>query len=265
MSPPINIDGSEIQRATIDGEDVSEITIDGQQTAGFGVIPDSALAQDLIAWWRFEDGDARDYTNDLDATFADSTAYDGTVNGATYLSSGGVTDFESGANSGAFEFGGDAAGDFIDIPDLDAISTPLTICGWFKINNQKQEHAIALNIFEADQLYPLVFDDPPVFRTIFSPGPILTSASLNLNEWYFHASTIDSNGAEIYLGRNGTFTLEDSGGGASATYNGAYKIGARSDLNPTKYANADIEDNRLYDRVLSQSELQSIYDDTKPQ
>jgi len=35
MSPPIDIDGSEIKRATIDGEDVSEITIDGQQTAGF--------------------------------------------------------------------------------------------------------------------------------------------------------------------------------------------------------------------------------------
>ena len=41
MSPPIDIDGSEIQRATIDGEDVSEITIDGQQTAGFVDIPDS--------------------------------------------------------------------------------------------------------------------------------------------------------------------------------------------------------------------------------
>jgi hypothetical protein len=43
MSPPIDIDGSEIQRATIDGEDVSEITIDGQQTAGFVNLPDSAV------------------------------------------------------------------------------------------------------------------------------------------------------------------------------------------------------------------------------
>jgi len=36
MSPPINIDGSEIQEATIDGQDVNEITIDGQQAALFG-------------------------------------------------------------------------------------------------------------------------------------------------------------------------------------------------------------------------------------
>ena len=45
MSPPIDIDGSEIQRATIDGEDVSEITIDGQQTAGFVDIPDSGITR----------------------------------------------------------------------------------------------------------------------------------------------------------------------------------------------------------------------------
>jgi len=44
MSPPIDIDGSEIQEATIDGQDVSEITIDGQQAADLNVIPDSAIA-----------------------------------------------------------------------------------------------------------------------------------------------------------------------------------------------------------------------------
>jgi len=41
MSPPIDIDGSEIQEATIDGQDVSEITIDGQQAADLNIIPDS--------------------------------------------------------------------------------------------------------------------------------------------------------------------------------------------------------------------------------
>jgi len=45
MSPPIDIDGSEIQEATIDGQDVKEITIDGQQAAEFIDIPDSAVAQ----------------------------------------------------------------------------------------------------------------------------------------------------------------------------------------------------------------------------
>jgi len=43
MSPPIDIDGTEIQEATIDGQDVKEITIDGQQAADLGV-PDSVVS-----------------------------------------------------------------------------------------------------------------------------------------------------------------------------------------------------------------------------
>jgi hypothetical protein len=44
MSPPIDIDGTEIQEATIDGQDVSEITIDGQQAAELNVLPVSDIA-----------------------------------------------------------------------------------------------------------------------------------------------------------------------------------------------------------------------------
>jgi len=39
MSPPIDIDGSEIQNATIDGQNVNQVTIDGQEV--FDGIPDS--------------------------------------------------------------------------------------------------------------------------------------------------------------------------------------------------------------------------------
>jgi len=43
MSPPIDIDGSEIQEATIDGQIVSEITIDGQEA--FDPIPDTQITR----------------------------------------------------------------------------------------------------------------------------------------------------------------------------------------------------------------------------
>jgi len=39
MSPPININGTEIQDATIDGQGVRKITIDGQQAASFVTPP----------------------------------------------------------------------------------------------------------------------------------------------------------------------------------------------------------------------------------
>jgi len=83
MSPPIDIDGSEIQEATIDGQDVSEITIDGQQAAELNVIPDSG-----VSYYSFNNSNANDQWND----------FDGTVNGASYVPSGG---YES---SGAYDF-----------------------------------------------------------------------------------------------------------------------------------------------------------------
>jgi len=56
MSPPIDIDGSEIQEATIDGQDVSEITIDGQQAADLNIIPDSGMFQNPIYQWTAPSG-----------------------------------------------------------------------------------------------------------------------------------------------------------------------------------------------------------------
>jgi len=41
MTPPINIDGSQVSGVTIDGTDVSEVTVDGSTV--FGGIPDSGL------------------------------------------------------------------------------------------------------------------------------------------------------------------------------------------------------------------------------
>jgi len=67
MSPPIDIDGSEIQGATIDGQDVSEITIDGQEA--FSGIPDSGVLR-----YEFEQ-DVTDSFNNNDATDNTSAGY----------------------------------------------------------------------------------------------------------------------------------------------------------------------------------------------
>jgi len=84
MSPPINIDGSEIQEATIDGQNVSEITIDGQQTADFVDIPDSAVAQfDAQKLSGFSDGDT--VSSRIDQSDA---GFDLTNGSGTYRASG---------------------------------------------------------------------------------------------------------------------------------------------------------------------------------
>jgi len=105
MSPPIDIDGSEIQEATIDGQDVSEITIDGQQAAELNVIPDSVVhqytAENFATPWLDNIGSADMTVDNLtSSTFGngeDSVAGDGTDDHG--LSSGPETLGES------FEFG----------------------------------------------------------------------------------------------------------------------------------------------------------------
>jgi len=62
-------------------------------------------ASDLVAWYPFRSGTGEDLTAG-DSRFGDTTDYSAVVNGATFQASGGVTDIETGANSGAFDFDG---------------------------------------------------------------------------------------------------------------------------------------------------------------
>jgi len=70
-------------------------------------LPDTlpVAASDLVAWYPFRQGTGEDITAG-DSRFDDPTDYSAVVNGATYRPSGGTTDIQTGANSGAFEFDG---------------------------------------------------------------------------------------------------------------------------------------------------------------
>lgn len=113
MSPPIDIDGSEIQRATIDGEDVSEITIDGQQTAGFVDIPDSAIGQYDATQLSLSDGDGV-------STWPDSTSSGNDLSGGT------PTYRENQRNGNAtVDFG--VTDDILDVVYGSSVSQPNTV------------------------------------------------------------------------------------------------------------------------------------------
>jgi hypothetical protein len=262
MSPPINIDGSEIQEATIDGQDVSEITIDGQQAADLSAIPDSVLAQDLVAWYRFEDGDARDYTATLDATFADTTAYDGAVRGATFDSSGGVTDFKSGANSGAFNFDGS---DEIDIGN-NGFSDPISVTGWFLRDNLGEPYLV--NAYDRT--------DPGNFFTIVDPASSRiqvsfyandgeakvnnTSVPIGLNQYHHFGFTYDTaSGLDVYADGQNIGGASNQG---SWSQNANLYIAYAN--NGGRHWGGDIDDVRLYNTKLSGQEMQDIYNETEP-
>jgi hypothetical protein len=106
MSPPIDIDGSEIQKATIDGQNVNQVTIDGQEL--FVGKTDSVVHR-----WTYSEGGG--------ITVADSVGgADGTRNGWSWItgtwvdgaagSADGVDDFTETTTLGTF--GSDMANDF---------------------------------------------------------------------------------------------------------------------------------------------------------
>jgi len=104
MTPPINIDGSQVSGITIDGESVSEVTVDGDVV--FGAIPDSAINR-----WRIGEGSG--------STWGDAIgSADFSVNGGSWVS-------DSNAEGG-YKYSQDGSDDFSSATrDIDSFSVLL--------------------------------------------------------------------------------------------------------------------------------------------
>lgn len=85
---------------------IHEVNINGQIVEIDVTVPTPVAYSNLVAWYPFDSSfyggsDADDVTALFNPNQSgDSTAYDGTVNGATYQPTGGVTDINIGVNSG---------------------------------------------------------------------------------------------------------------------------------------------------------------------
>jgi len=244
-------------------------------------VPDSALTQDLVAWYRFEYGDARDYTATLDATFADSTAYDGTVNGATFQSSGGVTDFENKANSGAFDLTGSRTNE-IDLPSSavqTGNSTRTTMC-WVKVLDDTGDRQVAVASANGDSGEAWEMEVYGVYdgsgQTRFGElgihtwdGYNVTNANvISLNEWVHFAATHNGNPSDIQIYLNGQSVATENDNHSSSSLNTSSKFHTigYSEAHAVGEHTFDgiIDDFRIYNRDLTDSEISDIYNSTKP-
>jgi len=259
--PPISIDGTDIKSATIDGTEVTEVTIDGDTV--FTAIPDNILTQDLIAWYRFEDGDARDYTATLSGTFADTTAYDGTVNGATFVSSAGVTDFRNGGNSGAFDFDR-ASNDSITRNQI-PLPSDKTVMLWTDLDDNNggtlfYNEGIRLNHTATSAGYRLLVQgDNNAFN--FLPTNIQT-----VNQYVHFAAVVrDFGDIEVYINgsqvNSDTIGFEVSDRGNESGFSIGREVNQAVDASSS---NGRIDDVRIYNRGLSASEISDIVNATQP-
>jgi hypothetical protein len=221
---------------------------------------DSVITDGLVGWYRFEDGDARDYTAEL-GVGSDQTAFDGTVNGPAFQPANGVTDFQNGGGSGTFDF--DGSDDDIVISDTPARNLPVTLMGWVKsLQGSSGSIGAEENGFNNMLSLRIAFGNPGVlFFSRGSKGQTdiqFNDARVVKSEEFFHVAGVDD-GTNTSLFINGQKKATGSSGGKKSSMQNT--IGSRADGN---FFKGLIDDVRFYDRALSQSEIQTIFNNTKP-
>jgi len=266
---PTSIDGTDITGATIDGTDVQEITVDGQTVFSAGPSNLPVAYSNLVAWYPFDSAtyggsNADDVTAILGGS-GDDTAYDGTVNGPTYQSSGGVTDINAGANSGAFDFPNQT--DSIDITGVNLSSNEWTAMAWHNGQNLGDlDFVAALNGNSRDFLFQMLSDDGDL-RPIFTING--TSVNLKLTQlpsaFYHYCMQYDNGTVKSFL--NGQ--LDDSASAPNLSMPiDEWSIGNREPSRAVgsidDSAQSEVDDFRLYNTALSDSQINQIYQNTKP-
>jgi hypothetical protein len=185
--------------------------------------------------------------------------YSGYTNNGTISGAVAATD-RFGNTNGAFYFAGD--GSDIEIPDspsLDIVNA-VTIAAWIKIKGggYAQPRIVTKGVYQIGlsdtSLTPQIFFDiQPI-----TPGSIISSpVSLYMNGWIFVAATYDGNLMCLYI--NGVLAAQTNTSGSIGINSHGVGIGSGNAAGGTDYFKGYIDDVRIYNRALNQSEIQQLY------
>lgn len=260
-------------------QESEDVKVDSGSFGLAPAIPSSALTEDMVAWYRFENGDGGDFASSNrypGETWGDGAEYDGTVNSASHLSGGGVEDWENGANSGAFRFNGST--DYIGLPDV-SDSADFTVCAWVKpdapsqsVKPQEQMIVAMGDDASGKDRWMLICrdgDGDGTFRFSFfydmrdvggAESPCDSPETFSGDQYHFVVGTFGSQGSKIYV--NGSQEASNSSSDSVNSFRDSLAIGRADD--DTSYIDADVDDVRLYNKALTASEINDIYAQTQP-
>jgi hypothetical protein len=198
---------------------------------------------------------------------SDTTAFDGTVNGASFVQNGGVTDVVSGQNpSGAYDFDGVDDEIVKNIP----ISAPCTYSFFVNLDTNNGTHIF--NMGKADTAdrkigQMLVRNNLEIFFVDVAGGQaveeIVNVPSQQLGSFFHVAVVINSkNSATAFIDGAAVSSTLSSNQALGGVSNNRFLMG-NSGFGDN-FSDSQMDDLRTYNRALSASEINQIYENTDP-
>jgi hypothetical protein len=256
------------------GNGISVPTTQAQESAtgvgkGFGqaestiTIP-GAVTEGLVAWYRMENTN-NDVNTVVDATNnlrvgADQTAFTGTVQGVSFQSNGGVRDVVTSQNpSGAYEF--DGVDDTIQTTFSENLSN-WTLMGWVKVDDRDSETLLATQKLGQGDGFSFGVRNGGIEANVFAgsnPNAAnkgIARSSMSPNTQHHIAFASDG---EVYL--DGSSVVNIGSVGSLPAPRGA-RMGAN--FNPNNFFEGIADDVRIYNRALSGTKVNQVYQNTEP-
>jgi len=241
MTPPTNIDGTDITGATIDGTEVQEITVGGDTV--FTAIPDSAISR---------------YTFDS-ADISGSTLTD--IWGSSDMTLNGVTTGVSGAND---TYTTNEAGEFDGVDDFGSSSAPdpndntFTVAAWVNMDNAGASDQRVL--FKGNEQFGIQVrnnDFRGVVRYADNSASVLVDAGISASNgtWFHVILAYDGAEGRIYVDGAKENTTVDGNG--VRTSGGSFEVGRRSD--GIAFFDGTVDGVWYYDKALSDAEASDLY------
>ena len=219
-------------------------------------VPSYVPTNGLVGWYPF-DGNGNDESGN---------GNNGTVNGAT------LTNDRNGNANSAYTF--DGVNDYISVYNAPFINYPFSISSWVNFNpNSTSGHSPIIGLGELGSYSLNSFYFSPHYGLNGTPSigtagaNDITSTSANTvtsNNWVYLTVTVSSysvNSVNFYI--NGILLGSNQTGGSNVPFplnNVGFTIGRHSGASGSDFFIGQIDDLTLYNRVLSQQEITTLYE-----
>jgi len=226
--------------------------------------------ESLIAWYPFRSGTGEDVTAG-DSNFGDTTDYSAVMNGPTFKPNGGVTDIQTGANSGAFDYDGtDDTSELGTVADSDK---SLTLMSWSKFDTVSKSQRIVTK--QDGAKFPsggfatfLSSGKPNAFITNEADGGALDLAAQSAtttNQFVHITLRYDFSSGQATLFMDGQPVDTGSAGQLPPLSGQPWRIGEDNPVGSTAtFLDGTVDGVRIYQAALSDSQINQIYLNTKP-